>query len=243
MVVAEEHAAQAEEGDGDSRADPARRVVRGGEPKAKIDGIAGLHTHEAAPYLHAAAVQEAGDNVASQQYQVAPVLTDILGEICPEVRDDGALALVLGKQGRPFHVRVVEEAIAGNLVPVGDRAVVACHISRNHGLWRSALLKYGLMGIAGVSVAPAGVAGERAWRALAGVLCAQTTGSRTKSLGGLRRVVRMNCSGLLRRYIAASCQTRRARPSNGRRGNAEAGEVRSANSLMERRCNRTSLVV
>jgi len=83
VVAGEEEAAEAEGGDGDGGADPARVGLRGvGEAEAEVDcvacgkaalvsrflagdaiwggcggcGLTGLHAYEAAPYLDAAAV-------------------------------------------------------------------------------------------------------------------------------------------------------------------------------------------
>lgn len=62
---------------------------------AEVDCVAGLHAHEGAPGDCGAAVEDAGDDVAEEEVEVAPCCADVGGEVAVEAGgEDGRCRFV-----------------------------------------------------------------------------------------------------------------------------------------------------
>lgn len=78
---------ETEEADGDERLDPAISRLWVCESKPKVHGIARLHRNEGAPDEDGAGVEEACDDVAEQEEDVAPGGVDFLLQVRLDTAD------------------------------------------------------------------------------------------------------------------------------------------------------------
>lgn len=78
MEVAEDEGAKAEEADRDQGFDPAIAGLGVYDTKPEVDGVSCLHGDEGTPDEDGAGVEEAGDDVAEEEYYVAPFGVDVL---------------------------------------------------------------------------------------------------------------------------------------------------------------------